>query len=115
MDCRLSSLAQFLHPPVLGESINSREFVGGSKVSVTSCHFDVLMACQLLYRPQINSGHHQLRNVCVPENVPGHIVQGWILLDGFFHHEFKPRSWRDHRLTISGEANLVRVRMASFP
>jgi hypothetical protein len=67
MDCRLSSLAQFLHPPVLGESINSREFVGGSKVSVTSCHFDVLMACQLLYRPQINSGHHQPRNVCVPE------------------------------------------------
>jgi hypothetical protein len=65
------------------------------KVRVSGGHFDVLVAGEFLYRPEIHASHYQTRDVGVSENVPSHVLQRCTLHNGFFHDKFKPGTGRN--------------------
>jgi len=105
-DCCHRTFSLFLFPPILGQSVYRRQFMRWRKVRVANGHLDVFVTGKLLYRSQINPGHHEARDIRVPENVPRNVLKRFVLLDCFLHDQLKPGTGGDHRFAIAGEAHM---------
>ena len=77
--CCLLAFRLLLFLPIFGKPVNRRQFMRRRKVRIANGHLDVLVTGKLLHGSQIDSGHHEARDVRVPEDVPGNVQQGTVL------------------------------------